>query len=107
MGRPLHSDTLLGITLGATCSRNRYTTDPGPVIAELLDIAAKRGDVLAMEAGRWAAYYDDEHTAALTAAILSAIPGAVGWTAEGARRRAAPAHGTTGFGPTFVPLTGK
>lgn len=46
----------LGIALGAICSRNRYTTDPAPMIAELLKTAGPRTDILAMEAGRWAGY---------------------------------------------------
>ena len=94
MSRPLHPDVMLGIRLSTICSRNRYETDTAPVIAELLEVAGDRGDVLAFEVGRWAGYYDDEHSAALVAAI----PGAAMWTADGARRRAAPAHGTTGCG---------
>jgi|GEM_PF-1007780 hypothetical protein len=103
MGRPLHPDTMLGIHLAAICSRNRYTTDPGPVIAELLETAGGRGDILAMEAGRWAGYYDDEHTKTLVAAIVASIPGAVAWTADGVHKRDAPPHGTTGFGPAEIP----
>lgn len=89
---------MLGIRLSTICSRNRYETDTAPVIAELLEVAGDRGDVLAMEVGKWAGYYDDEHTAALVAAIIAEIPGAAAWTAEGRERRSAPAHGTTGFG---------
>lgn len=103
VARPLHPGTLLGIALAAICSRNRYTTDPAPVIAEMLDTVGGRGDILAMEAGRWAGYYDDEHTKTLVAAIVAGIPGAAAWTADGVRRRDAPPHGTTGFGPTQVP----
>ncbi|MCD2170343.1 hypothetical protein LPW41_11610 [Microbacterium sp. JC 701] len=98
MSRPLHPDVLLGIHLSAICSRHRYDRNTVPVIAELLEMAGDRVDILAMEAGRWAGYYDDEHSAALVAAIVTEIPGAAAWTADGARRRAAPAHGTTGFG---------
>lgn len=103
MSRPLHPDVMLGIRLSTICSRNRYETDTAPVIAELLEVAGDRGDVLAMEAGKWAGYYDDEHTAALVAAIISEVPGAVDWAHEGRARRSAPAHGTTGFGPAYVP----
>lgn len=99
MSRPLHPDTLLGIRLSTICSRNRYEIDTAPVIAELLEAAGDRGDVLAMEAGKWAGYYDDEHTAALVAAIVAEIPGAAEWAPVGRERRSAPAHGTTGFGP--------
>lgn len=38
----LSSETLLSITLGSICSRNRYTSDPAPVIAELLATAGER-----------------------------------------------------------------
>ena len=103
MSRPLHPDTLLGIRLSAICSRHRYDHDTAPVIAELLEVAGDRGNLLAFEAGRWAGYYDDEHTAALVAAIITEIPGAAAWTHEGRSRRAVPAHGTTGFGPAYVP----
>ncbi len=74
MSRPLHPDVMLGIRLSTICSRNRYETDTAPVIAELLEVAGDRGDVLGMEAGKWAGYYDDEHTAALGAAIIAWIP---------------------------------
>lgn len=103
MSRPLHPDVALGIHLSTICSRNRYTRDPGPVIAELLDVAGDRGDVLAYEVGRWAGYYDDEHTAVLVAAIVESIPGAAEWAPVGRAKRSAPAHGTTGFGPAYVP----
>ncbi|WP_139168120.1 hypothetical protein [Microbacterium enclense] len=105
MSRPLHPDVALGIQLSAICSRNRYTQDPGPVIAELLEAAGDRGDVLAYEAGRWAGYYDDEHTAVLVAAIMEGIPGAAEWAPVGRARRSAPPHGTTGFGPAYLPPT--
>lgn len=103
MARSLHPDVLLGVQLSAICSRHRYDQNTAPVITELLAAAGARKDILAMEAGRWAGYYDDEHSAALSAAITAEIPGAKEWTADGARRRAAPAHGTTGFGPTYLP----
>lgn len=98
VSRPLHPDVLLGVQLSAICSRHRYDHDTAPAITELLAAAGDRADILAMEAGRWAGYYDDEHSAALVAAIVAEIPGAAMWTADGARRRAAPAHGTTGCG---------
>lgn len=102
VSRPLHPNVLLGIHLSAICSRHRYDRDTAPVIAQLLEMAGERADVLAMEAGRWAGYYGDEHTAALVAAIVAEIPGAADWTAEGAKRRSAPPHGTAGFGPVRV-----
>lgn len=103
VSRPLHPDVFLGIHLSAICSRHRYDRDTAPVTAELLESAGDRADILALEAGRWAGYYHDEHSAALSAAIVGEIPGATDWTADGARRRAATAHGTTGFGPAYVP----
>ncbi|MBD8218183.1 hypothetical protein IFU40_05995 [Microbacterium sp. CFBP 13617] len=105
MARPLDPATLLGIHIGAICSRNRYSADTAPVIAELLATAGPRTDILAMETGRWAGYYDDVHTRTLVAAIVADIPGAASWIADGARRRDAPPHGTTGFGPAYVPPT--
>lgn len=105
MSRPLNPDVLLGVHLSAICSRNRYTQDPAPVIAELLRVAGNHSGVLAFEAGRWAGYYDDEHTAVLVAAIVEGIPGAAEWTHEGRARRSAPPHGTGGFGPAYVPPT--
>lgn len=99
----LHPDVQLGVALGAICGRNRYTADPGPVIAELRERAGVRTDVLAMEAGKWAGYYDDEHTAVLVAAILADIPGTAPWAEVGRAQRARPRHGTTGFGPAYAP----
>ena len=69
----LHPDTLLSIHLSATMSRNRYTSDPGPVIDELRQIAGDRLDILAEEVGRWIGYYEDDHTRTLTTA-LRALP---------------------------------
>jgi hypothetical protein len=103
VSRPLHPDVALGVHLSAICSRNRYTHDPGPVVAELMEVAGERGDVLAFEVGRWAGYYDDEHTATLVAAILRNIPHAAEWAPVGRSKRAAPAHGTAGFGLAYVP----
>lgn len=103
MSRPLHPDVMLGIRLSTICSRHRYETDTAPVIAELLEVAGDRGDVLAYDVGRWAGYYDEEHTAALVAAIIAEIPGAAEWAEVGRQRRAAPIHGSTGFGPAYVP----
>lgn len=87
MSRPLHPDVMLGIRLSTICSRHRYETDTAPVIAELLEVAGDRGDVLAMEAGKWAGYYDDEHSASLVAAIVSNIAGAAEWSREVRARR--------------------
>lgn len=93
--RPLDPDTLLGVTLSAICSRNRYTHDPGPVLDELRAAAGDRNDILAEGAGRWSGFYDSEHTHTLAAALLE-IPGATEWVQLGRERRAAGTHGTQG-----------
>ncbi|MCP1427530.1 hypothetical protein J3D45_000028 [Microbacterium foliorum] len=41
----LSADTLLSIELGAICSRNRYTTDPAPVVEQLLIAVSDRVEV--------------------------------------------------------------
>lgn len=105
MSRPLHPDVLLDVQLSAICSRHRYDRDPAPAIEELLAAAGDRAEILAMEAGRWAGYYDDEHTTVLATAILAEIPDAGRWAVVGREQRARPAHGTTGFGPAYVPPT--
>ncbi len=94
--RPLDPDTLLGIELATICSRNRYTDDPAPVIAELIATAGDRQDILAQEVGRWSGFYDDEYTHALAQAVLE-IPGASEWVQLGRERRAAGTHGTEGY----------
>lgn len=88
----LDPDTALDVLLSAICSRNRYTTDPGPVIDELRAAAGDRLDILAHVAGRWAGFYESTHTALLCAALLE-IPGAQAWVALGRERRDAPVHG--------------
>lgn len=94
--RPLGPDTLLSIKLFTICSRNRYTKDPGPVIAELIATAGDRTDILAQEAGRWSGFYDDEYTHTLALALLK-IPGAGEWVALGRERRNAGSHSTQGY----------
>lgn len=93
---PLSPDVLLGITLSAICSRNRYTKDPGPVIDELRQVAGERLDILAMEAGSWSGFYDDDNTRTLARALLE-IPGASDWVKLGQERRHAGRHSTEGF----------
>ncbi|KJL20999.1 hypothetical protein RN50_01966 [Microbacterium foliorum] len=44
---------MLSIELGSICSRNRYTSDPGPVIAELIAAAGDRVDILQQSVGSW------------------------------------------------------
>lgn len=93
---PLHPDVALDVQLSAICSRNRYTKDPGPVLAELRAVAGDRVDVLAKVAGSWAGYYDNEHTHTLAAAMLE-LDGVGPWVELGRQRRTKPPHGTTGF----------
>ena len=88
-GEHLSREALLNVELSSICSRNRYTTDPAPVIDELLRTAGKRTDILAEVAGTWAGYYADEHTRVLATALLE-IPGAAEWVELGRRRRGTP-----------------
>lgn len=74
----------------------RYTKDPGPVIAELRQVAGSRLGILAMEAGSWSGFYEDENTRTLARALLD-IPGATEWVAVGQERRQAGRHSTEGF----------
>ena len=71
MPRPLHLAAMRGIHLSAICSRNRYERHAAPVIAELLQVAGDRTDVLAFEAGRHAGSYDAD---TLVAGIVSQLP---------------------------------
>jgi len=93
----LHPDVALGIRLSAICSRHRYTTDPQPVIDELLATAGDRADILAAETGSWAGYYDGPDTHTLAAALIAHIPGAADWVHLGRARRTVPIHGASGF----------
>lgn len=94
--RGLHPDTLLGITLSATMSRNKYTSDPGPVVEELLQTAGDRLDILTDEAGRWIGCYEDEHTATLAAALRELPLDMAAAIALGRSRRNA-GHSTQGY----------
>ncbi len=92
MRRALTPEDRLDVHLSAICSRNRYTTDPWPVIDELRQAAGDRTDVLARVAGSWAGYFEDEHTATLAAALRT-IDDATPWVADGRERRGRPTHG--------------
>ncbi len=94
MPRPgLSPDVALDIELSATCSRNRYTHDPGPVITELRSIAGRRTDILARVAGSFAGYYDSPDTHVLCAALVAEIDGAEGWVPHGRDMRERSARG--------------
>ena len=98
--RRLSPETALEIRLSSICTRNQYTKDPGPVIAELIEAAGDRTDILAKVAGTTAGFYDGEYTHALCAA-LRMIDGAEEWVALGERRRDAGIHGTSGFAAPY------
>lgn len=85
----LSPTVLLSVTLDAICSRNRYTSDPAPVVAGLLETAGERTDVLAEAVGTWVGYFEDAYTQTLCTA-LRAFPGLEEWIALGQFRRAQP-----------------
>lgn len=89
----LSPDTLLSIELGSICSRNRYTTNPAPVIAELLAAAGDHVEILQQSVGSWVGYYEDAYTITLATALRE-LPGLEPWIADGAYRRSLPDHRT-------------
>lgn len=90
----MHPDVALGVRLSAIMGRNQFTTDPRPVVDELLQAAGARQDILAREAGIWAGYhYGAEHHRPLVNA-LAGIPGARPWFEVGRKRAGAGSHRT-------------
>lgn len=89
----LSPDTLLSIELGSICSRNRYTTDPAPVIDQLLTTAGDRVEILQEAVGSWIGFYEDQYTTTLATALRE-LPGLGPWIAQGAYRRSIPDHRT-------------
>lgn len=89
----LHAAVKLSVTLDAICSRNRYTTDTEPVLAELRATAGDRLDVLAEAVGTWVGYFEDDYTATLCTALRT-LPDLDPWLALGAFRRSQPPHST-------------
>lgn len=87
--RGLSPAVKLSVELDAICSRNRYTSDPQPVIDELRATSGNRTDVLAEAVGTWVGYFEDEYTQTLCTA-LRALPGLEEWIALGQFRRAQP-----------------
>ncbi|WP_345545898.1 hypothetical protein [Microbacterium jejuense] len=101
-GERLSKAKLLSIELDAICSRNRYTDDPAPVIAELRATAGKRTDVLAEAAGIFAGYFDSEYTRVLCDALRAEIDGIGRWLQVGRERRGRGSH-AGGRGPLTDP----
>lgn len=89
----LSPDTLLSIELGSICSRNRYTSNPAPVIAKLLATAGDRDDILQQSVGSWVGYYEDAYTITLATALRE-LPGLEPWITVGQQRRSVPDHRT-------------
>ena len=96
--RTIHPDTLLSIRIGSIMTRNQYTQNPAPVMAELRSTAGDRLDILAAEVGRFIGFYDDQHTHSLVDALraeftdLDLQP----HIELGERRRNADTHSTQG-----------
>lgn len=93
--RGLSPTVKLSVALDAICSRNRYTPDPVPVVAELRATAGDRTDVLAEAVGTWVGYFEDENNATLCTALRT-LPGLEQWIALGRFRRGMRAHSTPG-----------
>lgn len=89
VSRGLSAGVKLSIALDAICSRNRYTTDPAPVLDELRATAGERTDVLAEAVGTWVGYFEGEYTATLCAALRT-LPDLEPWIALGQHRRSLP-----------------
>ncbi|WP_157555061.1 hypothetical protein [Microbacterium paraoxydans] len=93
VSRGLSAPVKLSVELDAICSRNRYTTDPAPVLDELRSTAGERVDVLAEAVGTWVGYFEGEYTVTLCAALRT-LPGLEPWIALGQHRRSLPAPST-------------
>lgn len=94
--RGLSSDVRLSVLLDAICSRNRYTRDPTPVIAELLATAEDRHEILTESVGTWIGYFEDDYTGTLCTALRE-LPGLEPWITLGQYRRSLPAPSTRGY----------
>ncbi|MDR6141394.1 hypothetical protein QE375_000948 [Microbacterium foliorum] len=97
MPRRLSPDVMLSITLDAICSRNRYTTDPAPVVAELYATAGDRLDILTESVGTWVGFFEDAEILTLCTALRE-IPGLEPWITVGTGRRSLPHHSTPPLG---------
>lgn len=94
--RGLSPERLLTVHLDAICSRNRYTTDPAPVIAELYERAGDRTDILTEAVGTWVGYFEDDYTRPLCTA-LRAFPDLEPWIELGQHRRSMPDPNMIGY----------
>lgn len=107
--RGLSAGVKLSVALDAICSRNRYTTDPAPVLDELRATAGECTDVLAEAVGTWVGYFEDDHTATLCTALRT-LPDLDPWIALGKHRRSLPdpstperlGHGQAAALPLYV-----
>lgn len=91
--RGLSPETRLSVLLDAICSRNRYTTDPAPVIDELRAAAGDRVDILTESVGTWVGYFEDDQTRILCSALRE-LPDLEPWIVLGKHRRQMPDHST-------------
>ncbi|MFJ4173426.1 hypothetical protein [Microbacterium sp. NPDC089696] len=92
--RGLSAEVMLSIELDAICSRNRYTSDPAPVIAELAAAASTRTDILAESVGTWVGFFGGDEYVGVLAAALREVPGVERWITVGEHRRSIPHHRT-------------
>lgn len=93
----LSPDVLLGVKLSAICARNSLTSDPTPVIAELLETAGARTNILAMEVGTWIGFYENDDDKHALVEALREIPGVEPWILVGQQRLGATMHGTRDY----------
>lgn len=91
--RGLSPETMLTVHLDAICSRNRYTKNPAPVVAELISTAGDRVDLLTEAVGTWVGYFEEEHIQILCTALRE-LPDLEPWIELGKARRAQPDHCT-------------
>lgn len=89
----LSRDTALSVQIDAICSRNRYTNDPAPVVADLRETAGDRVDLLTEAVGTWVGYFEDDYTRILCTALRE-LPGLEAWITVGQVRRSMPHHRT-------------
>ncbi|ALJ20324.1 hypothetical protein AOA12_10535 [Microbacterium sp. No. 7] len=85
--------------LSAIMGRNRFTKEPGPVVAELIEAAGERTEILRSAVGRWIGSREDRYTVTLATALREAF-GHLGLEDAirlGQERAAAPVHTSQGF----------